>query len=56
MAWLGEVLVAVLQGAFLVFKGIFGLDKPQRDTVKHAKRDVEVEGGSDREKLKDLGL
>lgn len=58
MGWIGEVVLAVFQGGWLIFKGIFSTDKPQEDRVIHAKRDLEVnnDGKTDKDRINDLGL
>jgi hypothetical protein len=56
VGWISELVVGVAKAVLVVLRGFYGSDKPQDQVVEHPEADVEVEGESDHEKLKDLGL
>jgi len=53
MGWLTSIVAVVMT----VLKSIFGMDKPQKTTITHAEKDIEVDDGkTKKERLKDAGL
>jgi hypothetical protein len=53
MEWIAAIVAAILA----ILKGLFGIDKPQKDTVEHAEPEIEIDDGkTDEERLRDLGL
>lgn len=53
MGWVSVVISAIIA----ILKGIFGMDKPRKETLEHPLPDLEVtDGKTDKDRLKDLGL
>jgi len=53
MAWISTIVSVILT----VIKSIFGMKKPQKNTVSRPEPEVEInDGKTDKERLKDLGL
>jgi hypothetical protein len=57
--WIIPLVTALIGGVCLVLKSIWGLDKPQTETVTHALPEVEIAHATpeaDRAKLDELGV
>jgi hypothetical protein len=51
------MLKEIIAALIALFKGVFGMDKPEDVTVEHPKPDIEVgDGKTDKERLKDLDI
>jgi hypothetical protein len=53
MGWIGVIVDVLIK----ILKGIFGTDKPRKETVERPEPEVEVtDGKTDKDRLRDLGL